>query len=190
MDSLLIMIILGVIAIGGSLIGGFRLAKVQTRLMKKIRLVGTMLLLLAVGVYLFSELRDSASIQNGIQSLQPSATTSAVRSVRTEGLELNQTTSYQLNLDEELALTYDGELGQVVTLTIIPEIGTAPTIYLSSQVGDNPPIADGSIRARGQQTIVCGYQFDVNGTLTFLFQATENTSYRVEFVEGNSCQSD
>jgi hypothetical protein len=187
MDSLIIIIIVGVFAIGGSLIGGFRFAKIQNRGMRKIRPIGTIILLLAVGIYYFLEFQDSVPIQDGILPTEPQAT---VSSARIEMLELDQTTSYTLNVDDEIALTYEGELGQVVTLTIIPETGTAPTIQISSQVADNSSISDESIAAQDTQTIVCGYQFTSNGTVTFLFQATESTSYTVEFVDGNTCQNE
>lgn len=185
MDSLLFIIIIGAITLAGSLIGGYRLAQIRGRHQKSIRAIGFLVVLVIIGIALYFEFQDIVIVQDGNP---PTLVQPTIQPVRIEMLELNQSTSYPLILDDELALTYEGELGQVVTLTIIPETGTSPTVYLSAQIGDNAPISDGSIRARGKQTIVCGYQFDFNGTFTFLFQATDNTNYTVEFVDGNTCR--
>lgn len=187
MDSYVIIIIVGAIVLASTVIGGYRFAQIQNRYIKPIRAIGTLIVLLFVAVFVYFEVKDRIPVQNGNPST-PTQTT--LPSVRIELLELNQTASYALTLGEEVALTYAGELGQVVTLTIIPETGTAPTVYMSSQVGDNPPVADRSIRARGNQTIVCGYPFDINATYTFLFEATDTTNYTVEFADGNTCKSE
>jgi|GEM_PF-5233328 len=186
-DSYAIIIIVGAIALVSSVIGGYRLAQIQSRYMKPIRLIGTLIILVLVAIFVYYELQDGIPIQHGNP---PTAIPPTIETVRIETLDLNQTATYALNLDEKVALTYAGELGQVVTLTISPETGTSPTVTMSSQVGDNPPVVDRSIRARGKQTIVCGYLFNVNATYTFLFQATDTTNYTVEFAEGNTCQGD
>lgn len=187
MDSFIIILLVGAIALAGSVMGGYRLAQMRGRNRKTMRAIGFIIALVIIAIALYFEFQDVRMIQEGNP---PTAIQPTTKPMQIEALTLNQSETYTLNLDDEVALTYEGELGQVVTLTIIPETGTSPTVFLSSQVDDNPPVPDGSIRARGKQTIVCGYQFDFNGTFTFMFTATDFTNYTVEFVEGNSCRND
>ena len=179
MDEFGIIIIVGAVALMGSLVGGFRLAQMRGQ-RRPTTLMRFIVALVFVAIYGYLQFGDRLFTQDTPPS-------SAVDSARIEMLTLNQTTSYTLNTGEGIALSYDGELGQIVTLTIIPDTGTAPTIHLSSQVDDNPPISDSSINAEDDQTIVCGYEFTSNATYTFLFQATTDTTYTVEFVDGNAC---
>ena len=149
-------------------------------------LIIVIMLIFGAGVYLNLD----APSQNTDQNEEVLQAETEAGLIKTEALELNQTSTYPLNAGDRLVLTYEGELGQVVTLTIIPEEGASPTVRLSSQIADNPPVPDGSIQARGNRTVVCGYQFDHNATYMFTFQATEFTDYRVEFVAGNTCRNE
>jgi hypothetical protein len=178
MDEFGIIIIVGAVALMGSLVGGFRLAQIRGQ-KRPPMLMRVIVALVFIAIYGYLQFGDRLFTQD----TPPTSTESA----RVEMLILNQTSSYTLQAGEDIALTYDGELGQIITLTIIPETGTAPTIHLSSQIDDNPPVENESISAEGNQTTICGYEFTSNATYTFSFQATTDTTYTIEFVDGNSC---
>jgi len=178
-SSILVLVLIGIIG-AVSLFGGYRQVKKQRQGIQRLRPIATVIILFVlVGFFLFEQ-----GLFDGNPLPPPTLAPTEVPS-RTETLILNETVTYPLVVGDKMTLSYTGELGQVVTLTLKPATGNSPTITI---IKGEPPTVEKTIRARGLQTIICGYQFDANGTFSFAFLAEESTDYTIEFVEGNACR--
>ena len=180
-SSMLALILVGIIG-AVSIFGGYRLARMKHSNDKQIRAIARILIVVILLIALLLKLKDFSGTDT---PTAPSIPTQIP--IQMETLTLNETTTYTLTAGNTVALRYAGELGQVATLTLKPDSGDSPAIVI---MRGNPPTAERSIHARGLQTIICGYQWEDNETVTFSFQATATTTYTVEFVDGNTCQGE
>ena len=182
-SSILVLILIGIVG-AVSLFGGYRLARLPRRNDTQLRFLISVIIAVILAVWF---LYDRGFFDNNNNIAPPAPSQPTQIPIQSEALSLNETTTYTLAEGDKMALSYTGELGQVVTLTLKPESGDSPAIVIMR--GD-PPTAERSIRARGLQTVICGYQWEDNETVTFSFQATATTTYTVEFVDGNTCRGE
>lgn len=183
MDSSIFAIGLILIICAITLFGGYARTRNPNPQSKVLRSLASLAILIVIGIGAFlqfsgfdDEVEPIATIVSPTQGIP-----------RIDGLELDETTNYQMVQAEDIALTYEGEMGQVITFRVEPETGTPPTVRVSSQISDDPPVFDRSFQARGNMTIICGYEFIVNGTYIFTFEAVETTTYTVNLESGNTC---
>lgn len=185
MDSMIpALALMGVIG-AITIFGGYRLTnRGGKRRSSALRAVGTAIMMIVLGAFVLFDEGVFDDLLDG-QGVQVEAT-SAVPYNRLFSLALNESTPYQLTVGDAVGLAYNGELGQIVSFTVKPEVGSAPSVSL---VTGNPPNVDIIVDGGAVDTLVCGYQFDFNGEVIFVFEAQSTTTYTVELVDGNeACQ--
>lgn len=179
-STMLVLLLMGIIGVI-TIFGGYRFARVERQNSKQIRAIIAIIIAVIMAVWL---LYDMGFFDEDNEAL-PTQTQSTSVPVENATLTLNETASYSLLEGYIMSLSYTGELGQVVTLSVEPEDGDSPPVTI---IRGDPPAAERSIRARGLQTIICGYEYTDNETVTFTFQAVATTTYTIEFVDGNTCR--
>lgn len=178
--ALALMGVIGAITI----FGGYRLTnRGQNRRSGAVRAVGTAIMMIVLGAFV---LFDEGFFDDLLSDGQSAPVESTVPYNRLFSLALNESTPYQLTVGDTIGLAYNGELGQIVSFTVEPEVGSAPSVSI---VTGNPPNVDIIIDGGAVDTLVCGYQFDFNGEVIFVFEAQSTTTYTVKLVDGNeACQ--
>ena len=105
-------------------------------------------------------------------------------------LSLNQSTDYELQAGEIIALHYQGRAEQVISLRVTSEDDIAPQITIGASVEGQAKSVLEVVPSIGATTEICGLILPDQADYTFTFEAPVSSTYHVQLESGTTCDAE